>query len=531
MVQDPFREVMMGVKSLSNRYQGRQSRGRAGPSRGKGLGWASRVPLAVILALQSVSGWPAEHLVGIRPQIFNGVVTFDAPFVGLLLHRYGGTGPWLARCTVSLIAPTRALTAAHCLCDAGGGLCQPGRAYAPRVDEYRVLIQNAGILAVASVAIPSGFSFPDKDLAVLALAEPVRGVTPVTLARLATPIGSGGRIVGFGHTSGWGDTIGLKRVGSVVTAPCGADLKPGAFLCWESDGSGASGDTCTGDSGAPLLTTDGTGDEVLAGIASGGYGACDGEDLAFDTEVATHLETIAFLAGSDPGASGGETLTAASRLFGQLGPGESRQVLTIEVPSGAERLTIVGNGVEGTGNDYSLRLGYGAPPSTDAAACTSDRPGLYEACTASAPRAGTWYAVYGYQAGLGGDVQLSASVYTARCGLDLDLDGRLDALTDGLLALRHLAGRSGRELTDAVLAPGAKRSAAGDIAAYLESAGCVSALDVDGDGARLPETDGRIILRWLFGFRGAALVDGAIAPTATRTDPATIAAALDALHQ
>lgn len=446
-------------------------------------------------------------------------------------YRYGGTGPWLARCTLSLIAPARALTAAHCLCDAGGGLCQPGRAYAPRVDEYRVLIQNAGILAVASVAIPSGFSFPDQDLAVLAFAEPVRGVTPATLARLATRIGSVGRIVGFGHTSGWGDTIGLKRVGSVVTAPCGEDLEPGAFLCWESDGSGASADTCAGDSGAPLLTTPGAGDEVLAGIASGGYGACDGEDLAFDTEVATHLETIALLAGSDPGASGGETLAVASHRSGQLGPGETRQVLTIEVPSGADRLTVVGNGIKRSGNDYSLRLGYGTPPPTDSAACTSDLPGLYEACTLSAPRAGTWYAVYGYKAGLGGEVQISAAVYAAHCRLDLDDDGRLDALTDGLLALRHLAGRSGSDLTDSVLAPGAARTAAGDIAAYLDSPACVSALDLDGDGARLPETDGRIILRWLFGFRGAVLVDGAIAPTATRTDPATIAAALDALHR
>jgi len=451
--------------------------------------------------------------------------------VGLLLHRYGGTGPWLARCTLSLISPTRALTAAHCLCDAGGGLCQPGRAYAPRVDEYRVLIQNAGILAVASVAIPRGFSFPDQDLAVVALAEPVGGVAPATLAELESPLGSVGHIVGFGHTSGWGDTIGLKRVGNLVTAPCGADLKPGAFLCWESDGSGASADTCVGDSGAPLLITDGSGEEVLAGIASGGYGACDGEDLAFDTAAATHLETIALLAGSEPGGSGGETLAGTARRSGQLGPGETQQVLSIEVPSGAGRLTIVGNGVEQRGNDYVLHLGYGAPPSADSAACTSDRPGLYEACTLGAPRAGTWYAVYGYKAGLGGEVQISATIYAAHCRLDLDDDGRLDALTDGLLALRHLAGRSGRELTDAVLAPGAMRTAAGDIAAYLDSPGCVSALDVDGDGARLPETDGGIILRWLFGLRGPALVDGAIAPTATRTDPATISAALDALHQ
>ena len=42
-------------------------------------------------------------------------------------------------------------------------------------------------------------------------------------------------------------------------------------------------------------------------------------------------------------------------------------------------------------------------------------------------------------------------------------------------------------------------------------------LDIDGDGSTDALTDGLLLLRYLFGFRGNALVDGAISPYATRT--------------
>jgi hypothetical protein len=50
-------------------------------------------------------------------------------------------------------------------------------------------------------------------------------------------------------------------------------------------------------------------------------------------------------------------------------------------------------------------------------------------------------------------------------------------------------------------------------------------LDVDGNCQADALTDGLLILRYLFGFRGTALVEDALAADATRTDPAQIAAA------
>jgi hypothetical protein len=52
--------------------------------------------------------------------------------------------------------------------------------------------------------------------------------------------------------------------------------------------------------------------------------------------------------------------------------------------------------------------------------------------------------------------------------------------------------------------------------------------DVDGDGAALPLTDGLLILRYLFGFRGAVLINGAVGAGCTRCDAPSIEAYCEA---
>ena len=47
-------------------------------------------------------------------------------------------------------------------------------------------------------------------------------------------------------------------------------------------------------------------------------------------------------------------------------------------------------------------------------------------------------------------------------------------------------------------------------------------LDVDGNGATDPLTDGLLLLRYFFGFRGATLTNGAVGPGCTRCDAASI---------
>ena len=95
-------------------------------------------------------------------------------------------------------------------------------------------------------------------------------------------------------------------------------------------------------------------------------------------------------------------------------------------------------------------------------------------------------------------------------------------LSDGLLILRYLFQFNGVVLTQGALGPGAMRT---DPAAIIEHLDCLrtTLLDVDGNLQADPLTDGILLLRYFFGFRGAALTIGAVAmPGCTRCDAMSI---------
>ena len=92
--------------------------------------------------------------------------------------------------------------------------------------------------------------------------------------------------------------------------------------------------------------------------------------------------------------------------------------------------------------------------------------------------------------------------------LDVDGDGIVNPLTDGILLLRFLFGFSGLTLTGGAVAPGCLRCDAAGIEPYLVSLGLV--IDIDGNTMSDPLTDGILALRYLFGFTGAVLVEGVV---------------------
>jgi len=102
----------------------------------------------------------------------------------------------------------------------------------------------------------------------------------------------------------------------------------------------------------------------------------------------------------------------------------------------------------------------------------------------------------------------------AQFELDVDDDGRTEPLTDGLLILRHLFGFTGIALTSGALGAEAQRTDPEDIGALLDETGID--LDIDDDGVVAPLTDGLLILRALFGFSGDALIKGAISEAGRR---------------
>lgn len=108
------------------------------------------------------------------------------------------------------------------------------------------------------------------------------------------------------------------------------------------------------------------------------------------------------------------------------------------------------------------------------------------------------------------------------CGTDIDGNGSAEADNDGLLLLRHLFGFSDEALIDQSIGNGCSRCSADAIATYLDSAACQLLFDADANGRRDALTDGLLVRRHLAGYAGSLLTTGAAASDAMRTDPEAI---------
>ena len=111
--------------------------------------------------------------------------------------------------------------------------------------------------------------------------------------------------------------------------------------------------------------------------------------------------------------------------------------------------------------------------------------------------------------------------------LDIDDDGKTEALTDGLLVIRHMFGFSGDSLTTGAVGSGANRPSAQDIKTLLVAS--TTELDIDGDGSTQALTDGLLVIRELFGFSGDALIAGALSTSGTRQTGSSVVGYLNTI--
>ena len=111
----------------------------------------------------------------------------------------------------------------------------------------------------------------------------------------------------------------------------------------------------------------------------------------------------------------------------------------------------------------------------------------------------------------------------------LDIDGNedYDALTDGLLLLRGMFGLDGSALVTGTIASDATYTESVDIESRIETLGDLA--DIDGNGEIDALTDGLLTLRYLFGLQGDTLIDGVVAGNATRKTAEEIEAHLETL--
>ncbi|MGB0445228.1 MAG: beta-propeller domain-containing protein [Porticoccaceae bacterium] len=103
---------------------------------------------------------------------------------------------------------------------------------------------------------------------------------------------------------------------------------------------------------------------------------------------------------------------------------------------------------------------------------------------------------------------------------DFDGNGQADALTDGLLLLRYAFGLRDEALTDGVIATDATLSAS-EVANVLNQSSSITDIDADGELDAL--TDGLLLLRYLFDMRGDELINTAVSQTASRASSLEVA--------
>ena len=97
---------------------------------------------------------------------------------------------------------------------------------------------------------------------------------------------------------------------------------------------------------------------------------------------------------------------------------------------------------------------------------------------------------------------------------DFDANGHADALTDGLIMLRYAFGVRGDTLIENALSPGSAMTAS-EMELVMEKVSTIADIDANGEVNAL--TDGLILMRYLFGLKNESMIDRVVAPNASRT--------------
>ncbi|MBK9071391.1 MAG: trypsin-like serine protease [Myxococcales bacterium] len=213
-------------------------------------------------------------------------------------------------CTASIIGPTYALTAAHCVYDA------------PELEKVAIAIDGV-IHNATALHVHPGYGQGDTIIHDIAVIEfsPATEIAPLLLRRTPVEVGTEAMFAGYGYTTpadAEGNFAGQpgtlyrysEPIASCATweANSGRNLRDYRQFCIpQTDGTG----TCSGDSGGPAIVY-GKGPPRIAGVTS--YGDKDCTEFGVSTRVdwyAFFIDTVT--GGSLPGAFTGDAAEREAR--------------------------------------------------------------------------------------------------------------------------------------------------------------------------------------------------------------------------
>lgn len=258
---------------------------------------------ALALALLcSVLVVPAQAVPESKPAVINGSPSNSGTYSFLVAlldsQRYGSQGAFQAQfCGGTLTTATTIVTAAHCVVDQkSGARTQP----ASVLVAFGRSLKDVGlrVVSVSTVSVHPAYSIStgDNDVAVLTLSAPQTDITPLPPAGAGDAptvelAGNHVQVIGWGTVSTFGKAFpDTFRVGDLVLLPsatCGqgqnatvngvtftaynpGEANPTTMLCAVGvTGTGTIVDSCSGDSGGPLIFGDGA-NAKLIGVVSWG---------------------------------------------------------------------------------------------------------------------------------------------------------------------------------------------------------------------------------------------------------------------